>query len=60
MTKHHGYEHELPNGDILIVEATDIRPEVDAAFRQIASDIDRWAREAYACLQQGPARQTPG
>ena len=55
MTKHRGYEHELPNGDFLIVEATEIRPEVDAAFRQIASDVARQASEAYARLQQAPA-----
>ena len=51
MTKHDKIEHELPNGDILIVDATDIRPEVEQAFREVKAALDREVDEAYEQLR---------
>jgi hypothetical protein len=51
MTKHDKIEHELPNGDILIVDATDIRPEVEEAFREVRESLDRVVDEAYEQLR---------
>lgn len=52
MTKHDGFEHTLPNGDILIVEATEIRPEVEEAFREADKDLEREVGEVYARLRE--------
>lgn len=55
MTKHDKIEHELPNGDILIVDATDIRPEVEEAFREVRESLDREVDEAYRQLREAEA-----
>jgi SepF-like predicted cell division protein (DUF552 family) len=55
MTKHGKVEHELPNGDILIVDATDIRPEVEAAFRELNESLSREVEQAYRELQDARA-----
>jgi hypothetical protein len=52
MTEHDGYEHELPNGDILIVDATVKDERVEQAFAAIREDLRERARRAYERLQQ--------
>jgi SepF-like predicted cell division protein (DUF552 family) len=52
MTPHEKIEHQLPNGDVLIVDATDIRPEVEEAFRQVDERLKAEARAAYDELQE--------
>jgi hypothetical protein len=55
MTKHDRVEHELPNGDLLIVDATDIRPEVQKAFAALNAQLDRVAEETYRRLREAIA-----
>lgn len=55
MTKHDKIEHELPNGDVLIMDATDIRPEVEAAFEKLKTALDREADETYRQLREQAA-----
>jgi hypothetical protein len=55
MTKHEKIEHELPNGDILIVDATETRPEVEEAFDKVDEELQREAREAYEQLRDAAA-----
>jgi SepF-like predicted cell division protein (DUF552 family) len=51
MTPHEKIEHELPNGDVLIVDATEIRPEVEEAFREVEERLQEEARAAYEEMQ---------
>lgn len=51
MTEHDGYEHELPNGDILIVELTLKDERVEEAFDAVKQDLREKARRAYAELR---------
>ena len=52
MTEHEKIEHELPNGDILIVDATRVDPEVEQAFREVTDDLREQARAAYERLRE--------
>lgn len=52
MTEHGKIEHTLPNGDILIVDATVIRPEVEEAFAATKAMLDREVDEAYRELRE--------
>lgn len=52
MTKHDKIEHPLPNGDVIVHDATHIRPEVDEAFRKVREDLQRGARKTYAELRE--------
>jgi hypothetical protein len=52
MTEHDRYEHELPNGDILIVESTVKDERVDKAFAALRDELREKARSAYERLQQ--------
>ncbi len=52
MTEHDGYEHVLPNGDILIVDSTIKDEEVEQAFAVVREELREKAREAYERLQQ--------
>lgn len=51
MTEHDKIEHTLPNGDILIVDATRIPPEVTAAFDKVKAELREQARATYLRLQ---------
>ncbi len=51
MTEHEGYEHVLPNGDILIVESTVKDERVEKAFAAVKQDLRDKARLAYERLQ---------
>ena len=51
MTEHDGYEHVLPNGDILIVDSTVKDDEVDKAFAAVQQELREKARRAYEELQ---------
>ncbi|HEX8106046.1 MAG TPA: hypothetical protein VF533_25765 [Solirubrobacteraceae bacterium] len=51
MTEHDGYEHELPNGDFLIVESTVKDERVEAAFAAVKQNLREKARRAYAELR---------
>jgi hypothetical protein len=51
MTQHDGYEHELPNGDILIVESTVKDERVEEAFAAVKQDLREKARRAYEELR---------
>jgi len=51
MTEHDGYEHELPNGDILIVESTVKDERVEEAFAAVKQDLREKARQVYAELR---------
>lgn len=51
MTEHEGYEHVLPNGDILIVESTVKDERVEKAFAAVKEDLRDKARRAYERLQ---------
>ena len=55
MTEHDKIEHTLPNGDILIVDATRIAPEVSEGFERVKADLRRQARATYLRLQQAAA-----
>lgn len=52
MTEHDGYEHELPNGDILIVHSTIKDEKVEEAFAAVRAELREKARLAYQSLQQ--------
>ena len=52
MTEHEKIEHELPNGDILIVDATRVDPNVEEAFREMTDDLREEARETYERLRE--------
>jgi hypothetical protein len=47
MMEHGKIEHSLPNGDILVQDSTERRPEVEEAFRRVEDDFERKAKEAY-------------
>lgn len=51
MTEHDGYEHELPNGDILIVESTVKDERVEQAFAPVKKELREKARRAYEELR---------
>ncbi len=51
MTEHDGYEHVLPNGDILIVDSTVKDEKVDEAFALVQQELREKARRAYQELQ---------
>jgi len=51
MTEHDGYEHVLPNGDILIVDSTVKDEKVDKAFAAVQQELREKARRAYEALQ---------
>lgn len=51
MTEHDGYEHVLPNGDILIVDSTVKDEKVDKAFGAVQQELREKARRAYEELQ---------
>lgn len=51
MTEHDGYEHVLPNGDILIVDSTLKDERVEEAFAAVREDLREKARRAYQRLQ---------
>jgi SepF-like predicted cell division protein (DUF552 family) len=55
MTEHDKIEHTLPNGDVLVHDATRIRPEVDEAFRKVREDLARGAEETYRELREAAA-----
>jgi hypothetical protein len=55
MTEHDKIEHPLPNGDVLIQDSTRIRPDVDAAFREIEEAFERDAEQAYRELREAAA-----
>lgn len=48
-------EHLLPNGDVLIVDATEFRPEVEEAFARLRDALDREADETYRRLREQQA-----
>lgn len=52
MTEHDKIEHTLPNGDILIVDATRIPPEVTEGFARVKAELRKQARATYLQLQQ--------
>jgi hypothetical protein len=52
MTEHDKIEHQLPNGDVLIVDATRKDPRVEAAFEALREDLRESARQAYAHLTE--------
>lgn len=51
MTEHDGYEHVLPNGDILIVDSTVKDEKVENAFAAVQQELREKARRAYEELQ---------
>ena len=51
MTEHDGFEHVLPNGDILIVESTIRDERVEQAFAAVREHLRDRARMAYEQLQ---------
>lgn len=52
MTEHDKVEHVLPNGDILIVDATRVDPAIREAFDQVKADLREEVRDAYRQLSQ--------
>ena len=52
MTEHDGYEHVLPNGDILIVDSTVKDDRVEEAFATAREHLREQARRAYEHLRQ--------
>lgn len=59
MTEHDGFEHVLPNGDILIVDSTIKDERVERAFAAIRRELREKGRRAYEQLRS-PAERTPG
>jgi hypothetical protein len=55
MTEHGKIEHSLPNGDVLVEDATRTRPEVEEAFREAEEAFEQEAREAYERLREAAA-----
>jgi hypothetical protein len=55
MTEHDKIEHELPNGDILIVDSTRKDPQVTEAFSKAKEELRQQARETYQRLRQSAA-----
>ena len=55
MTEHDKLEHTLPNGDILIVDATRIPSDVTDGFEKVKADLLEQARATYRRLQGAPA-----
>jgi hypothetical protein len=51
MPEHDGFEHELPNGDILIVDATVTDPRVIEAFAVVKQSLREKAERTYAELR---------
>jgi len=57
--EHDGFEHVLPNGDILIVESTIRDERVERAFAPVRRELREKARRAYEQLRS-PVDTTPG
>lgn len=59
VTEHDGFEHVLPNGDILIVESTIRDERVERAFAPVRQELREKGRRAYEQLRS-PIESTPG
>jgi hypothetical protein len=57
VTEHDGFEHVLPNGDILIVESTIKDERVERAFAAVRQELREKGRRAYEQLRS-PAKDT--
>lgn len=51
MAEHDKVEHQLPNGDILIVDSTRVDDETAAAFDALRKSLRDDARKAYRKLR---------
>lgn len=59
MTEHDGFEHVLPNSDILIVESTIKDERVEEAFAAVRQELREKGRRAWEQLRS-PVERTPG
>jgi len=47
MNGHGKVEHRLPNGDVLVHDSTERRPEVDAAFKEVNAALKESAAATF-------------